>query len=76
MNMHAIGEAKGRGGMKTFECSREAPWGIHLSLLGEQCPRCGWEAPRPKLQAQSETEFGRMPFGAMLAASLPGGASL
>ncbi|CAA9529333.1 MAG: hypothetical protein AVDCRST_MAG23-922 [uncultured Sphingosinicella sp.] len=58
--------------MKTFECSKEAPWGIHLSLLGEHCPRCGWEAPRPKPQQQADLpEFGWMPFGAMLAASLP-----
>jgi hypothetical protein len=59
--------------MKTFECSKNAPWGIHLSLLGEHCPRCGWEAPRPRLQQSvPEPEFGRMPFGAVLAAGLPG----
>jgi hypothetical protein len=54
--------------MAKFECSKEAPWGIHLSLLGQHCPRCGWEAPKPKrIPAAPEPEFGWMPVGTLLA---------
>ena len=29
-----------------FECSKQAPWGIHLPVRNdEDCPRCGWTAP-------------------------------
>jgi hypothetical protein len=54
--------------MRTFECSREAPWGIHLSLLESHCPRCGWEAPKPKSPG-ADREFGWMPLGLMVPAS-------
>jgi hypothetical protein len=32
--------------MKIIECSKATPWGIHPALRDDQCPRCGWEAPR------------------------------
>jgi hypothetical protein len=57
--------------MKTFECSKETPWGIHLSLVGEHCPRCGWEAPKPKSRSADEPDFGWMPLGAMLRSASP-----
>ena len=32
--------------MNRIECSRETPWGIHLTVRNdEDCPRCGWTAP-------------------------------
>jgi hypothetical protein len=37
--------------MKIIECSKETPWGIHPSLRDDQCPRCGWEAPKPSTPA-------------------------
>jgi hypothetical protein len=26
-------------------CSTASPWGIHVSLRENVCPRCGWVAP-------------------------------
>jgi len=26
-------------------CSTSAPWGNHISLQDNICPRCGWAAP-------------------------------
>lgn len=28
-------------------CSPARPWGIHLGLPGNLCPRCGWVAREP-----------------------------
>ncbi|HLL58683.1 MAG TPA: hypothetical protein VK391_02190 [Allosphingosinicella sp.] len=28
-------------------CSTTAPWGNHVSLRDNICPRCGWTAPGP-----------------------------
>jgi hypothetical protein len=36
-------------------CSTDRPWGVHPILRSdEDCPRCGWTAPGPVGDAQSE----------------------
>ncbi len=38
--------------MRVVHCTAEKPWGIHLALIGDGCPRCGWEVPKPELAAE------------------------
>lgn len=39
----------------TLECSKERPWGVHLTVFSDQdCARCGWTAPGPIGDALAE----------------------
>lgn len=48
--MHGWG-MKNNQAMTKIECSKDAPWGIHESLLDLECPRCGWSVEAPEARA-------------------------
>ena len=35
-------------------CTRAKPWGIHLALGEQSCPRCGWAPGRWRAPPQGE----------------------
>jgi hypothetical protein len=39
-----------------LHCSIAAPWGNHLTLRDNICPRCGWAAPDCSAVAEPEIE--------------------